>query len=166
MRHIPVKLRNIKASVPAFIDDEDFSKVMKHKWYVDECGKNSYARTFISYKSKSGWRTRSCSMHRMLLKPPEKFDVDHINGNGLDNRRSNLRICTREQNLRNRKINKTKGVKGVHWHETAEKWCAQITHNGKCQHIGLFQDRDEAAKAYDNKAKELFGEFANLNFPI
>ena len=93
--------------------------------------------------------------------------VDHINGNPLDNRKSNLRICTNAENQRNRGVNKnnTSGYKGVCWAKQNKKWKARIKHNGKLIHLGYYKDKEEAARAYDKKAKELHGEYAYLNFP-
>lgn len=105
-------------------------------------------------------------MHREIMNAPSGMDVDHINGNTLDNRKENLRICTRSQNKMNtsRRKGNTSGYKGVCFDNTNKKWLATITINGKLKHIGLFQDAKSAAIAYDKKAKELFGDFAKLNF--
>jgi len=93
--------------------------------------------------------------------------VDHINGNPLDNRKSNLRICTHAENSNNTgpRKNNTSGYKGVYWAKRNKRWLAQITHNGKQVYIGHYKDKEEAARAYDAKAKEFQGEFAYLNFP-
>jgi hypothetical protein len=93
--------------------------------------------------------------------------VDHINGNVLDNRKSNLRICTNAENCRNTgpyKNNKS-GYRGVSWHKRDKEWRAQIKHNGKVIWISAHKDKEEAARARDTKALELQGEFAWLNFP-
>ena len=99
---------------------------------------------------------------------PKGMATDHINGDGLDNRKQNLRICTHAENLRNRRLgkNNTSGYKGVSWHKLHKLWYAHISHNKKLMSLGYFKDKEEAAKAYDRKAIELFGEFAKLNFPI
>ena len=93
--------------------------------------------------------------------------VDHIDRNKLNNHLSNLRWCTREENQHNRSKQKkdtTSVYKGVYFDKKANKWRAQIKHNGQQIHIGYFLDESEAGRAYDRKANELFGEFANLNF--
>ena len=92
--------------------------------------------------------------------------IDHINGNKLDNRIENLRICTQAENNRNRtKSSRNRsGFKGVSWDKLLNKWRAQITYNYETVYIDSFEDKVAAAIAYDNKAKELFGEFANTNF--
>ncbi len=107
-------------------------------------------------------------MHREILNTPDGFVTDHINGNGLDNREANLRVCTREQNKQN-SVKRTKTsskFKGVDWYKPYKKWRVRITFEKKPMHIGLYDDEVKAAQAYDQKAIELFGEFANLNFPV
>jgi hypothetical protein len=92
--------------------------------------------------------------------------VDHINGNGLDNRKSNLRICTHQQNCENSRKRKKSfsKYKGVYWSKNAKKWVAQITIDGKSKHLGYFELEEDAAAAYDKAAVKYFGEFACLNF--
>ncbi len=105
-------------------------------------------------------------MHRMIMGEPKGMFVDHIDGNSQNNRRSNLRICTPAQNLQNqRPKGGTSRYKGVYFHKKDNKWMAKIGFNGKNTYLGLFEDEILAARAYDKKAKELFGEFAYLNFP-
>ncbi|MBN1362949.1 MAG: HNH endonuclease [Sedimentisphaerales bacterium] len=103
------------------------------------------------------------------MKAPKGMVVDHIDGNGLNNRRSNLRLCTPQQNQWNRCVSRARlqqGLfKGVHHRTDSGKPCARITYRGKTLHLGVFDTAIEAAKAYDRKAIELHGEFAYLNFP-
>jgi hypothetical protein len=102
-------------------------------------------------------------MHRLLLNPPEGVEVDHINGNTLDNRRANLRICTHAENSRNRRgrSNSKSGVKGVTPYPGG--WRATINVNGKNVHLGCFTNIDDAAEAYDEAATRYYGEFARTN---
>ena len=104
-------------------------------------------------------------MHRLITNAPEGMEVDHRNHNGLDNRRGNLRTCTPTQHRQTRRPHKntTSEYKGVWWHTQACKWQARISFRSKPIHIGVFGDEKEAAKAYNKKAKELFGKFAWLN---
>ena len=99
------------------------------------------------------------------IKPGFKGDVDHIDGNGLNNQHSNLRIATRSQNLANRgsQENNTSGYKGVCWNKKLQKWIAKICIKGETIHIGCFIDKFEAARAYNIAAGRLFGEYAKLN---
>lgn len=99
-------------------------------------------------------------MHRQIMGIEYlngSIKVDHINGNKLDNRKSHLRICTHQENGRNRGYNKNSksGIKGVSWHKGAKKWMANIFHNGKTVYIGLFSDKNDATKARKEKEQEL-----------
>jgi hypothetical protein len=141
----------------AIVDVEDYERLSQYKWHAVKTGDRFYA-----YRSKN---KRSLSMHRVIMNAPKGMVVDHIDGNGLNNRRSNLRVCTVSQNHQNRRW--TGGVsryKGVCFLKKVNKWKAEITFNGRRIHIGCFADEISAAKAYDKKAAELFGEFAYLNF--
>ena len=104
-------------------------------------------------------------LHRLIMGFPKNKIVDHINGNKLDNRKSNLRICTQRQNAWN-SIKKELGVsskyKGVHFYKRTGKWQSSIQ-AGKRLHLGFFDTEKEAAKAYDFMAKKLRGEYANTN---
>jgi len=108
------------------------------------------------------------SMHRQIMNPPEGMVVDHINNNGLDNRKANLRIVTHRQNCLNSRPkikNTTSRYKGVCWEKESKKWRALITHKGRRISIGRFKNEIDAAFAYDKVAKELNGQYAWLNFP-
>lgn len=100
-------------------------------------------------------------LHRVIMDAPAGSDVDHIDGNGLNNRRSNLRVASRSENLRNHGMrpNNTSGFKGVSWHNTSEKWQVHIRVDGKQKMLGLFADIQDAAAAYAKASKELHGEF-------
>lgn len=105
-------------------------------------------------------------MHRLIMDALPDQLVDHKNGDGLDNKRINLRICTHQENARNqRKTRGTSQFKGVVWHKQDRKWQAVIVENRKNHYLGQFVDETGAAMVYDEAAKELFGEFACLNFP-
>lgn len=133
----------------AIVDDEDFERVNKYKWYFER---------YATHKSKN----ECFRMHNLIMNAKE---VDHINGNKLDNRRENLRVVTRSQNNWNQK--KTRGAsiyKGVSWHKQTKKWRVRVNKFGKEYGLGLFENEKEAAVAYDEKAKELFGNHARLNF--
>ncbi len=101
-------------------------------------------------------------LHRLIAKTPEGWDTDHENGNGLDNRRENLRTATRAQNLQNRgkQMNNTSGVKGVYWHKQRQKWHAEIHARGQKHSLGLHATKEQAADAYQKAALSLHMEFA------
>ncbi len=104
-------------------------------------------------------------MHRLLIKIPNGFQIDHIDGNGLNNQKLNLRIATASQNQINRgkQKNNTSGFKGVFGRKDKNKWRAQIKFHGKTKHLGYADDKIEAARIYNKAAVERFGEFARLN---
>lgn len=142
----------------AVVDDEDFSFLIQWKWHF---GNGGYA---IRADYSSGQRVWF-RMHRLLIETPSHLMTDHINGNKLDNRKINLRICTNAQNMRNTglKTNNTSGHKGVSYDKERQKWSSQITFNYKLYHLGRFLTKEEAIIAYNMKAKDLFGEFAYIN---
>lgn len=141
----------------AIVDAEDYERLSKYKWYGAKTRGNYYA-----YRNRNN---RTVSMHREIMGEPKGMCVDHKDGNGLNNRKSNLRICTVAQNIRNRRlVGGSSRYKGVYFQKSINKWKADITFNGRRIYIGCFADEIDAAKAYDKNAKELFGEFAYLNF--
>ncbi len=146
----------------ALVDDEDFESVSRFCWRFDGRG---YAIT-SKFLGRIGGKQQMAgmSLHRLIMRPPKGLDVDHINHDGLDCRRVNMRVCTRSQNHQNRaKTRGTSKFKGVSWHKGA--WRATIVLDHKQINLGLFDNEAEAGMAYDAKARELFGEFAHLNFP-
>ncbi|MBA7655390.1 hypothetical protein ES703_63294 [subsurface metagenome] len=108
-------------------------------------------------------------MHRQIMNPPREMLVDHINYNGLDNRKANLRLATLTQNNRHTRRTMNPGsskYKGVCWYNREKRWAVRITANGKNIPLGYFKDEIEAAKAYDKAARKYHGDFAALNFPL
>ncbi len=140
----------------ATVDAGDYERVSKHRWYATRHGRNVYAAT--------GVNGRTVYMHRMLMRPRKGYVVDHIDGNGLNNRRCNLRVCTPAQNLTN-KAPRGGSSQFVGVYRRRDKWIAHVTHRGQFYYVGIFNDEVEAAKARDRKAYELHGEYAYLNFP-
>ena len=109
---------------------------------------------------------RTVALHRFLTNAPKGMVVDHIDGNGLNNRQSNLRVCTQRQNLYNsRPKGRHSQYKGVCWDKYRKRWVVYVRYEGRNIVVGRFRDEAEAARAYDRKAYELFGEYAYLNFP-
>ncbi len=138
----------------SLIDNLDVDTVSKYKWYLNADG---YA---IGGKDN---RTR---LHRFLLKPDRDNDIDHINNNRLDNRRKNLRECTRKENIRNNsnREGSSSQYKGVAYVARDNKYSTRIKVDGEEIWLGQFSSEIEAAKMYDKAAKKYFKEFANLNF--
>ncbi|MFA6281244.1 MAG: AP2 domain-containing protein [Candidatus Omnitrophota bacterium] len=156
----------------ALVDDADYEELNKYKWQAKKNKLTFYAtRTVIIGDIKSSRnplrKRTSVLMHREIVNAAKGWDVDHANHNGLDNRRTNLRLCSRSENQGNRinSCNSTSKYKGVSWDKVKRKWRARIACGKKNTSIGRFNSEIEAAKAYDKKAKELFGEFAYLNMP-
>lgn len=131
-----------------------------------------------AYKAKTGtWyccrsaypdgKKHTVRMHRWIMQPGSGLVVDHINGDGLDNRRANLRICTHQQNITNhvRPPRARSGLRGASQFGGRGRWQARIRHNEKIIHLGAFDTAEEAARAYDRAAHSLRGKFATLNFP-
>lgn len=140
----------------ALVDAVDYEEISKHRWYATRRGRQVYAMC-----RKDG---RAIYMHQMVAKPGKGQVVDHKDGNGLNNRRCNLRVCTREQNQANRgPCGGSSQFVGVY--RNGGKWQAEIRCRGEWHYVGRFDDEAEAAKARDRKAWELHGEFARLNFP-
>jgi hypothetical protein len=141
-----------------FVDDEDFERLNEFGWYASKGnGNNFYAQR------------RKCKihvfMHREILPCPKGFQIDHIDGDGLNNQKKNLRVCTTSQNQFNRgKIkNSTSGYKGVTWDKRSKKWLAQININKEHKNLGLFDSKEDAALAYNIAAERYHGEFAKFN---
>ncbi len=143
--------------IPAVVDDEDHILINLHQWRAKFKNDNVCA-VIRSVNS------RSIYLHRQLLDITDpKQQVDHRDINPLNNQRANLRICTNAQNNRNKRKykNNTSGHKGVTWDKNDKKWRAQIMLNYKAHNIGRFDKLEEAIKAYEDKAKELFDEYKN-----
>lgn len=141
----------------AIVDDADYEWLSQWKWCTVWDGKRWYAARRV-------WKqTKAIYMHRAILNAPNGTNVDHKDGDGLNNTRENIRVCSHSQNLMNRgkTANNKSGFKGVSPYKRYGKYRASI----KSQTIGYFNTAEEAAHAYDEAAKKYFGEFANLNFP-
>ena len=145
----------------AIVDAEDYPRLARYNWHCHRSRNICYAFR------REGGTGRSVGMHRQILEAPKGVWVDHIDGNGLNNRKSNLRLCSATENACNRRPvpNRHSRYKGVSWHKRQKKWAVRIAKRGKGIHLGSFDDEMEAAVAYDRKAEVLFGEFAYLNFP-
>lgn len=140
------------------VDDDDFEMLSSHKWHY----RNGYAL-------RSVWKglvRGHIYMHAEITGCPSGMETDHIDRDGLNNQRFNLRVCLPFQNKRNVGIRKdnTSGYKGVSLDKRRNTWCASIRFEERLIHIGSYKSKEEAALAYDEFASKLFGEFAVLNF--
>lgn len=140
------------------IDTEDVEKCKKYKWNVSRCNSQNYECFYVN--AEKGRK----QLHRLLTDAPKGMVVDHINGNTLDNRKSNLRICTDAENKKNCKLyeNNKSGHKGVIWYHYGglNKWMAYICVDNKRKTIGYFETIEEAINARKSAEDEYFGEFA------
>lgn len=142
-------------------DKDDYDLIKDYCWCIHREGKTLINGDMSSrYYVVASSHKKKIRLHRLIMDVLDKPDlmVDHINGDGLDNRKSNLRVCSCEQNNYNRKSNKYKGVLKVN-----KRWRAIISWHNNHYHLGYFDTPEEAAEAYNKKAIELFGEFAYLN---
>ena len=149
MKQIP-----IKGGYFALVDDEDFEVLSRFSWHL----------------GTDGYAVANVSMHRLVHNPPKGKWVDHKDGHRLNNTRGNLRLCTSKENSKN--LHKSKNRKyssvyiGVCWKQAQQKWLAQVKVNKRSTHIGYFDNEHHAALARDLWARDLNGEFANLNFDV
>jgi len=154
-----VKTIPLGDGVYAYVDAADFEWLNQWTWRV--CG--GYAVRHVNRHGKH----KIVFMHREIMKPPKGKVTDHVNGNKFDNTRANLRNITLQQNQQNRR--KQRGAssiyKGVSYCKASRRWHAQVNCGKECFRLGEFDSEVEAARAYDYKAVQVFGEFARPNFP-
>lgn len=156
-------MKKIKLSQNQFtlVDNKDFKYLNKFNWYVHSGGNTVYAARnskTINGKRKTIW------MHKEIMKTPKGMETDHIDGNGLNNQRKNLRICTKSENQHNRSKYKcnTSGFKGVSWHIGHKKWGASIQSSGKQIYLGYYDSKIEAYNAYCNACTKYHRDFAKI----
>lgn len=137
------------------VDDDDYEKVVKYKWHLDIHVKESilYARTTIKY--------HKIRLHRFLLNPPSGTFIDHINRNGLDNRKCNLRLATQTQNNANTKlrIDNSSGTKGVYWDKSRNEWLVVIGFEGP-KYLGRYKKIEDAILVRKQAEKQYFGQYS------
>lgn len=144
----------------ALVDDDDFERVNRHKWHIHSNGTREYAAR--NHLTVRGWRQQL--LHRFIL-GVDGEEIDHINRDGLDCRRANMRICNRAENACNRRKAQGKSSQyiGVSWYTRIGKWQAKVQVDGRVHHLGYFESELEAARAYNAEAQLRHGEFASLN---
>jgi hypothetical protein len=156
---------NKAAGRVALVDDEDYDLVMQHSWYVWEKVRPTRINGPYALASiRPGGRKTTISMHKLIT---GYVQTDHKDHNGLNNQRSNLRPATRTQNLANQRGHSqhSSQYKGVSWNKNGHVWHAAVSVDGRHRHLGFFVREADAAHAYDDAARVIFGEFACLNFP-
>lgn len=147
----------------AIVDDEDFNTLSQYQWNASQY-KNSKT-WYAKRNNRVNGHQVTILMHRQIMNAKQGLSVDHINHNGLDNQKHNLRLCSHKENMFNRTPDKNTSscFKGVYWCKNISKWRSYITIDNKKVMLGCFESEIEAAKAYDLQASKNFGEFANLN---
>ena len=143
------------------VSDNRFDNINQYKWSLSksQSGKEYAVHNFWDGKNNL------VSMHVFIMQPPAGMEVDHWDGDGLNNLDDNLRVCTKAQNMRNRKKPNINKYPYVGIHPIGRKWRAVIGHDGTVTHLGMYWTPELAAQAYDKAALEFFGEYAHLNFP-
>lgn len=161
MKTIPLGGK-VAAGRVALIDDEDCELVAGYGWCAARIGRTLYAQAYV--RGSGAAAPVYVRMHKLITGWPQ---TDHINGNGLDNRRANLRPASQAQNQANQRPRRggSSQYKGVYWHPSAQKWAANIQVSGRARYLGVFIAEEDAARAYDAAATEAFGSYAFLNFP-
>jgi hypothetical protein len=161
MKFIKVHKPRNSGHVWTAVDDDMYEELNKHKWQLTKLG-------YVGRSKKNDGKPTFILMHRVVMDTPKGMVTDHIDQSKLNNCRRNLRICTQQENLRNRGANKNNklGYRGIKWVESALKYSARITVNKKTIHIGYFESLVEAVYAWNREAIKYHGEFAHLNKEI
>jgi hypothetical protein len=162
----PIRVEGDIAYVPltrgfeATIDASDAPIVAGNNWFAIVCKRTVYAGRSVLVEGKM----ITVMMHRVILRAPQDMHVDHIDGDGLNNRRLNMRLATRAENNRNarRRIDNMSGFKGVHWHARDNAWQAQINFDGLVKYLGAFRTAEAAHAAYGEASKRLHGKFGRV----
>jgi len=162
MRHLVLSKGHI-----AIVDDEDYEMVSTVKWHAQEARrKDGTLRVYAARKiGRPDGSRELVLLHRVITGAPKGMEVDHADGNALNNCRANLRVCTKHENQRNQRPQggRSSALKGVSWHKRDKAWYAYISINDKQTYLGKFLSEREAGMAYDRAAIAAYGEYARTN---
>lgn len=159
-----MKLIELTRGKTTLVDDDVYEWASKFKWSASKNRHTFYAVRSVTTHGKR----RAIYLHREIVKPMGNEQVDHLDGDGLNNLRVNLRPCSQTENQRafkRKAVKRTSRFRGVSWNKEDSRWKAGLRTGKILFYLGYFSDEEKAARAYDRKALELFGEFAHLNFP-
>jgi hypothetical protein len=157
-----MKLIQLAQGKSTMVDDQDYGALVQHRWSERVWGQTSYAMATIYF---GDYKQKTVRMHRLIMEAPKGSIIDHVDGNGLNNQRVNLRFCTQSQNMGNMRGKMgTSKFKGVCLPKGRSKWLSQIRVNGASRFLGYFDIAKDAARAYDISALAIHGEFAKINF--
>jgi hypothetical protein len=150
----------------AVMDASSLHLVSMYNWYAltSHRSDGSLRTVYLKTNVKCDGKLKTIYLHRLISGAPDGMDIDHIDGDGLNNRASNLRVTTHSQNMQNQRlgIRNTSGVKGVSWNKNARRWVARIKFNGKNKYIGLYDTLDLGRIAYADASRQLYGEYSRL----
>lgn len=148
------------------IDDDEVENIKQYHWCIHHIGKQPIYAKQLNYAMTNDKRLLSTYrlLHRLIMKPDKGYEVDHIDGNPLNMRKCNMRVCTHKQNGRNLSLSvlNTSGYKGVTWDKSCHKWMAHIRVNDKHITLGYFKDKEEAAKIREEAELKYFGKYSRL----
>jgi hypothetical protein len=155
---------NLSRGLRTIVDGEDYERINQWKWCAWRHTLDGHFYAVRNSIDTDGKKIRIW-MHREIMRTPTGLHVDHINGDGLDNRSANLRNCKSSENMRNQNKHKnnTSGFKGVSWRRASKKWVAYIRVDGELKHLGYYHTTQNAARAYNEAAIKYHGSFARLN---
>lgn len=164
---IRVAVKRNDETLWAVIDRSDYELVCQFRWRFLASNLMWFAGGYAQAEIARDGKLTTVLMHRLIMSPSSGAVVDHIDHDGLNNRRRNLRIATQAENTRWKRGRGGTGskFKGIYHSSRSDSWCALIECDGVREHLGTYASEEEAARVYDHRARQLFGEFAYLNFP-